>query len=197
MSIKIEVVKTKEDFNEFYKLPWKVYKNDAYWVPPLFSDIRDMFDKNKNPLFHHAQVESFIAKRDGEVVGRISAIIDENSNKFHNEKTGFFGFFEVIEDYEVAVALFDKAKEWCKAKDMKIFRGPTNFTTNDECAFLLEGFDSSPMIMMTYNPKYYLDFAEKYGFKKAKDLYAFYRYAKDGIPERILKLAEQIGRAHV
>ena len=188
--ITIEQVKDKKQFSEFLNLPWKIYKNDPYWVPLLISDLKSMFDKNKNPFFKHAEIASFLSRKNGELVGRIVAIIDRNHNEFHSEKTGFFGFFECINEYEIAKSLFDTAKKWVKEKGMTLLRGPTNFTTNDECAFLLEGFDSSPVIMMTYNPKYYLNLAEQYGFRKAKDLYALLK-GYEPTPERILKLIER------
>lgn len=189
--MEIRPVSTRRDLQEFLRLPWKVYANDPHWVPPLLSDIRFRLDPRKNPFFEHGQAESFIAVEDGETLGRITAIIDENHNSFHRENVGFFGFFECACRYEVAEALFDRARLWCKERGMRIFRGPTNLSMNDECAFLLEGFDSSPVLMMTYNPCYYLEFANRYGFRKAKDLYAFLKQREE-TPERIIRLVERI-----
>ena len=190
--LNIETVKTKKDFDDFLKLPWKIYKHNKYWVPPLLVDVKSMFNKSKNPFFQHAEIELFIARKENEVVGRIVAIVDKNHNDYHNEKTGFFGFFEVINDYDVAKSLLDAAAGWCKKKGMNILRGPANFSSNDEWGLLIEGFDSSPIIMMTYNPVYYIDLLEDYGFKKAKDLFAFYKDTVVDIPERIKRIVEYV-----
>jgi hypothetical protein len=192
--LKIDVVNSKADLKEFLALPWYIYKDNSYWVPPLLQEVKELIDTKKNPFWEHAQRELFLARREGKVVGRIVAIVDNNHNNFHQEKTGFFGFFECVNDYEVAKCLFDNAKEWCMKNDMKILRGPMSPSMNDECAFLLEGFDSPPVVMMPYSPPYYLELSERYGFQKGKDLYAFIFYSKDGIPERITKLVERVKR---
>lgn len=192
-AIIVQTLRGKDDFNDFLRLPWKVYRNDPYWVPPLLRDIKSMFDRRKNPFGEHAQIELFLARENGEAVGRIVATIDENHNKFHQEKTGFFGLFECLPDYAIADSLLTEAKRWCQEKCMNLLRGPMNLSMNDECAFLLEGFDSSPAIMMPYNPKYYLEFMERYGFGKAKDLYASLK-SEVGVPQRIAKLVERVKR---
>lgn len=174
IDIHIEEVKTKKDLKKFIYFPWKVYKNNPNWVPPLIKDLKERLDKKKNPFFEHADMELFLAYRDNEVVGRIAAILDENHNKVHNEKIVFFGLYESFNDFETAKSLLDKVAAWGRGKGMEVLRGPMNLSMNDECAFLLEGFDSPPVIMMTYNPPYYLDLMEKCRLVKAKDLYAFY-----------------------
>ena len=126
------------------------------------------------------------------MVGRISASVDDNFNKFWNEKVGFFGWFECVDDIEVAKALFDQAEKFLKAEGMTSMRGPSSFTSNDDYfGFLLEGYDSPPRIAMTYNPAYYLALSEKAGLTKAKDLYAWYLSAQIELPERIVKIAER------
>ncbi len=190
--INIKVVESKKDLKKFLKFPWKVYRDNSYWVPPLMKEIKNLVDPEKHPFWRHAKRELFLAERNGEVVGRIAAIVDQNHNNFHQEKTGFFGFFECIEDYSVAEALLNTAKRWCQMEKMDIFRGPVNPSMNEECAFLLEGFDKSPTIMMSYTQPYYLEFMERYGFRKAKDLYALLKKIEDGIPKRIEKVVERI-----
>ncbi|MCX5781161.1 MAG: hypothetical protein NT145_00415 [Elusimicrobia bacterium] len=190
--IQIDNVRNRNDWKDFLNLPWRIYKGNQYWVPPLLSEVKETLDVNKNPFWEHAQREVFLARKDGKVVGRIVAIVDENHNNFHQEQTGFFGFFECVEDFEVAKSLWDAAKNWLKVRKMQIMRGPVNPSTNDECAFLLEGFDKPPTFMMPYTQRYYLNLAEQYGFQKAKDLYAFIKYGKDGIPERIERMVEII-----
>lgn len=198
MSVIVRKVETKRDLNKFIKFPFKLYKDDPNWVPHLLVEYKEMFNPKKNPFFKYADIEFYLAERDGEVVGRICGIINHNHNKFHNEKTGFFGFFESINDYEVAQALLDKAAEFAKSKGMNILRGPMNFSTNDECAFLIDGFDSPPVIMMPYNPRYYLDFMDKYGMRKAKDLVAYQivvdETLKDRIPDRLKRIVERARR---
>ncbi|OHB25095.1 MAG: hypothetical protein A2X84_09960 [Desulfuromonadaceae bacterium GWC2_58_13] len=129
--------------------------------------------EKKNPFFHHAEAACFLGRKNGEPVGRIAAIIDRNHIKFHDEPVGFFGFFECLPDCAIARELLDTAANWLKERDIKIMRGPMNPSMNDECGFLLEGFDSPPMIMMTYTPPYYLDYMEHCGLTKARDLYAY------------------------
>jgi GNAT superfamily N-acetyltransferase len=130
-------------------------------------------DTEKNPFYRHADTEFYIAERDGEMVGRIAAIVNHNHNKEHSDKAGFFGFFETINDPQVAKALFDRAGSFLKSKGMTSMRGPANPSVNDEYGLLVGGFDVSPTILMTYNPEYYIPLIENYGFKKAKDLYAY------------------------
>ncbi len=173
-SISIEPVRTKKDLMSFIKLQWKIYKGDPYWVPPLLMDRKKLLDTKKNPFYKHSDIEMFLARKDGELVGRIAAIINYNHNKFQEEEIGFFGFFESINDQEVANALFDAAKDWISKKGFSAMRGPMNPSTNDEVGLLVEGFDSSPIMLMTYNPKYYLDLFTNYGLKKEKDLYAYH-----------------------
>ncbi len=192
MNIEIKNVESKRDLKEFIRFPWKVYKNDPNWVAPLLMEMKMKFNPKKNPYYEHSEVELFIAIKDGEIAGRIACHIDHLHNEFHKEKCAFFGFFEVINDYDVAKRLYDKAIDWAKKRGMHKLRGPMSFGTNDECAFLLEGFDSPPVVMMSYNPKYYLDFSEKYGFKKAKDLLAFFKTTKDPIDPRMAKHAKRI-----
>ncbi len=176
--IKIKRVETETDRLNFIKLPWKIYRKDKYWVPPLIFDARNNLNPVKNPFFKHSEVELFLAEKDGELVGRIAAIKNDNHNKFHNDKTGFFGFFETLDDQDVADLLLDNACAWCKDKKLDKIVGPVNPSTNDECGLLIDGFDSSPVILMTYNPKHYSDKIENFGFEKEKDLYAYYVSAK-------------------
>jgi GNAT superfamily N-acetyltransferase len=136
-------------------------------------DRKKILSKGKNPFYNHAEIEMYLAEKDGEFVGRIAAIKNDLHNKYHNDKVGFFGFFECINDQAVANALFDKAKEWLISKGCNAMRGPANPSSNDEYAMLLEGFEDEPRLLMTYNPKYYLGLCDNYGFKKAKDLYAY------------------------
>src|SRR4030095_6365286 len=168
---------------KFIRLPWDIYKGDKYWVPPLIFDVRKNLDPKKNPFFKHSEVDLFLAERDGNVVGRIAAIKNDNHNNFHKDKAGFFGFFETINDQEVSDLLLDKACQWCKEKGFDEVLGPVNPSTNDECGLLVDGFDSSPVFLMTYNPPHYQQKIEDFGFEKANDLYA-YRIPSEVINDR-------------
>ncbi len=191
-NIVIRRVDSGADFKAFLKLPWRVYKNDRNWVPPIESDIRNRLDKKKNPFFEHADRELFLAHRDGEVVGRIVAILDENHNAFHEEKIVFFGLYESIDDPEVARALLDAAASWGRERGMTALRGPVNLSLNEECAFLLEGFDSPPVIMMPYNPPYYLKLMEDCGLAKAMDLYAYAITRDVKLPPKVEEILREI-----
>jgi len=173
MAPEVKIVETKKELAEFINLPWTVYKNYPHWIPPLKKEVEKLITPGKHPFWNHAERELYIALTNGRVAGRIAAIRDEHHDKAHGEKAGFFGFFETIEDYETAQALFNAARSWCKAKGCTFIRGPASPSSNDEYGFLLEGFDKDPFIMMPYNPRYYLDLMAACGLEKAKDLYAF------------------------
>jgi hypothetical protein len=192
--IKITTVQSNKDLMRFIKFPWKIYKNDKNWVPPLIMDRKKLLNKEKNPFFKHAEMELFLAERDGDIVGRIAAIKNDLHNKYHNDKAGFFGFFECINEQPVANALFNTAKDWLKNKGLNAMRGPANPSSNDEYGMLIEGFDDSPRILMTYNPRYYLNLCDNYGFNKAKDLYAYKLENKKVLSSDKLKRVAEIAR---
>ncbi|RPI18997.1 MAG: N-acetyltransferase [Ignavibacteriae bacterium] len=172
--LKIRKVENDRDRMSFIKLPWTLYKDDKYWVPPLIFDVRNNLNPKKNPFFKHAEIELFLAELDGKLVGRIAAIKNDNHNKFHNDKTGFFGFFETIDNEDVSDLLLDTACDWCKSRGFDKIVGPVNPSTNDECGLLVDGFDSSPVMLMPYNPAFYANRIESFGFDKEKDLYAYF-----------------------
>ena len=171
--VQVVPVRTPEQREAFLRLPWKIYRDDPYWVPPLLSEERKHLSPRHNPFFQHAEVELFLALRDGEPVGRIEAHIDHNYNEFHDERTGQFGFFESVPDREVAHALFDTVVEWHRQRGMETLLGPLSFSTNDIAGLLVEGFQMPPVFLMAYNPPYYPELLESYGFQKAKDLLAY------------------------
>ncbi|MDZ7272294.1 MAG: hypothetical protein ONB17_11820 [candidate division KSB1 bacterium] len=188
----VRPVASRRDLDRFVKLPWSIYRGNPYWVPPLIVDVRKLLDRKKNPFFQHSEAEYFLAERDGLVVGRIAAIVNDNHNKFHNEKTGFFGFFECINDQEVANALFDAAASWLRNKGMEIMRGPMNPSTNDTIGLLLDAYDKPPVIMMTYNPPYYVDLVNGYGMTKVMDVYAYWMDASQPLPEKLIRVTEKV-----
>lgn len=191
--VNIVEVNDADSMDEFIRFPWKVYQGTPHWVPPLKSEVKFILSKTKNPFFQHAEAACFLARKNGATVGRIAAIIDRNHIKYHDERAGFFGFFECLPDCSVARELLGRAESWLKERDMDVMRGPMNPSTNDECGFLLEGFDSPPMIMLTYTPEYYLDYMERCGLTKARDLYAYIAAIRDvSAGGRLEKLAKAV-----
>jgi len=170
MSLTIERVETKKQLREFIKVPWMVYKDDPNWVPWLYFERLEFFDKGKNHFFAHAEADYFIARRDGKAVGTIAAILNHRHNEFHGENVAHFGVFELINDAEAAAALLQAACDWAKERGVDKIIGPMNLSTNDECGMLLEGYDSPPVILIPYNRPYYHDFMAANGFTKAMDL---------------------------
>ncbi len=164
---------SSRELDAFIGFAWKVYEGNPYWVPPLWMDIRKTLNPRKNAFFHNAQMQLFVAECNGSIVGRIAAIKNDLHNQTHGDKAGFFGFFECFNDQTVANALFDTAKKWLAERGMNTMIGPANPSINHEFGLLIEGFDDSPRIMMTYNPEYYINLIENYGFDKAKNLLAF------------------------
>jgi len=172
-SISIEPVTTKAQQKAFIKFPWEHYKGDENWIPPLISEYKGLLNYKKHPFYDSAEIQTFLARRGGKIVGRIGAIIDHAHNEFHKEERGMFGFYESIDDQAVSDALFDAAKKWLAEKNIFLMRGPANPSQNYEWGLLVEGFHSPPTFMMTYNKKYYGKLIEGYGFKKAQDMYAY------------------------
>lgn len=182
--ITIQSVQTKKDFKQFIDFAYDLYVGDPCFVPELYIAQEDMMNKDKNPFFDHAIVESFLAYRDGRVVGRIAAIRDDSLIEFTDLAVGAFGFFEAIDDYDVAKTLLDTAAGWLRSKGLNYMEGPYNYSTNQACGLLIEGFDKPPSIMMTYNKPYYQKFFENYGLMKKTDVLAYRIDSKD-FPQRL------------
>jgi hypothetical protein len=191
----IEVL-SKRDLNDFIRFPLSLYNNDPYYVPPLTRQMRTHFS-NQNPFFHHASVRYFLAKHAGKIKGRVASIINRRHNEFHQENAGFFGFFEAENDAGISSALLNRVALELKKEGMEIMRGPMSFSTNEECGFLIDGFDSRPLLMTPYNPPYYIDLMERYGLKKAKDLYAYILDIPDELPAKIHRVADLVARTGV
>ncbi|MBP5621057.1 MAG: GNAT family N-acetyltransferase [Thermoguttaceae bacterium] len=192
--IKISIPTSKGDRKRLLTFPWELYKNDPYWIPPLLSEEKGLLGFGKDPFYERNKVQTFMATRDGKIVGRIAAILNVGHLERYNDGVGFFGFFESIDDQEVANALFDSASQWLKEQGCATVRGPMNPSMNHTVGLLIDGFDSSPFFMMTYNPQYYEKLVENAGFSKSQDLYSFWGKV-DMLPkvrERFLKTAEMI-----
>ncbi len=195
--VQIVPVTDEKQRREFVKFPWRLYRNDPNWVPPIYGDRLKLLHPEKHPFWEHAEQQLFLAIRAEEVIGTISAHINHRHNQVHQDKVGFFGFFEVIEDYAVAEALLDTAAGWLRERGMDAIRGPENPSQNEEVGLLVDGFDMPPVIMMTYNPRYYQGFLEQAGFEKGQDLWAWILQTNifdldvQRLPRKFLRVAEE------
>jgi hypothetical protein len=189
--LQVEEVKNQQDLMTFIRFPWEIYKGDRYWVPPLIKDLLSKLSPN-HPFHSHSEMILFLAYRGGKIAGRVAGIIDHHYIEFHQEKLGFFGFFESIPDAEVAGALLSRVADWLKGHGMEKMAGPMNPSTNDECGLLVEGFDSSPCLMMPYNPPTYPSFLEGFGLKKRMDLYAFLLEESSFHLDRLDRITERL-----
>ncbi len=193
MSRQIQIIplaRRAREVSRFLEFSYRIYANDPHWVAPLLMDLKKVFS-DANPLFEHAEMQLWMAVRDGREVGRICGLLDRHYNEVRGESAGCFGFFECVNDPAVSASLFEAVSAWAGQKGLKRLLGPMNPTTNDECGLLVEGFDSSPTLMMTYNPPYYADLLAAAGFRKAKDLLAYHLHIKDTPMERLARLAER------
>ncbi len=188
MGFTIKKVLSKSDKKCFINSQWNFYKGDKNFVAPLKMDRDKLLDTKKNPFYKHSKLELFLAVRDGEIIGRIGAIINDNHNSTHNDKLGFFGFFECVNEQEVANALFNSVKVYLKENGMNAMRGPVNPSMNDETGLLVDGFDSPAVVLMTYNPKYYIELIENYGFAKSKDLYAYHLVNEQYVSDKMKRM---------
>ncbi len=190
--VTIVPVKSAADRDAFIQFQYTLYRNDPNFVPPLMMERKDFLDARKHPWLKFGTAQLFLAKKHGEVVGRIAALDDPRYNEFHQSKVGFFGLFESIDDAEVAKALFDAAGAWCKSRGFPEMLGPVNYSTNYECGVLVDGFDVPPVVMMTYNPRYYLGLYDAAGLTKAKDLWAWELSSSITPPEQVVRVAEKM-----
>lgn len=178
----------------FVDYPYALFRGHPYWAGELKKDVRHLLDLS-HPFWRHGERQPFMAYRDGVPAGRLAAIVNHLHNSVHEEKCGFFGFFDCGEDREAAAGLFAAVVKWLKARGMDKVRGPVNPSLNETCGLLIEGFDSPPMIMTPYNPFYYAALIEGAGFAKVKDLFAFQGFTKNGFPERMEKIIQRMTRA--
>jgi len=193
MSIDIKVVETKKDLKSFVKFPHKVFKDNPYWVPQLIVEDMEIFDRKKNPAFDSADSKLFLAYKDGELVGRIAGILSIAANEKYDTKNLRFGWFDTIEDFEVAESLFKAVEDWGKELGMEAITGPQGFTDLDPEGMLIEGFDQLATIAVYYNHPYYPEFTTKYGFEKEIDYLEFKAAAPlGGMPEKLLRIGEKI-----
>lgn len=181
---------------KFINMAWDIYQDYCNWVPPLKINMHTLLNPDKHPFHRHAEAQLFLAERNGKVVGRIAAHVNHAHNDYWNDQVGFFGFFECINNQEIANLLFGAAKEFLRSHHCTHIRGPFNWSVNDDCGLLIDSFDREPVIMMPYNPPYYRQLLENAGFEKIKDLYAYHIEGTQKIPERLQQSAETVKQRH-
>ena len=168
-TVTVRPIRGRRDLDAFIRLPFRLHRGTP-WVPPLVVERRDFLSRDKNPFFDHAEAEYFVAERDGQVVGRITAQVDERWTQHNGGNDGMFGFFECEPAPETASALVETAAEWLRERGRERMVGPMDFTTNDECGLLIEGYDTHPMILEPWHPPYYRERVEGLGYGKTMDL---------------------------
>jgi hypothetical protein len=191
MTLRIRPIAFDRERKAFIELLWRIYDSDPMWVPPLHRMLRDQLDPKKNLFLQYGTAQLFLAERDGEVVGRISAHINPVHDETHDERGGFFGFFESIDDPIVAQALFESAEDWLAQHNVEWIRGPISFTMNQEVGVLIEGWDTPPVLAMAHTRDYYPALIERAGYHKAKDLYAW-SYAIGALNKRLAALHKRV-----
>ena len=185
-------VESARQLRQFIIFPNKLYRGDSNYVAPLVSERKEFFDREKNPFYRTARVKLFLALQNGKVVGRLATCINFRHNDYHQDKVGFFGFFDTEDDYDIAHQLLKVGMITLKKEGMEKMRGPMNFSTNHETGFLVEGYDSPPAVMMPYNRPYQVMFSEKFGLKKVMDLLAYHITEEGGVPERIQRVVDKM-----
>ncbi|MCU0706719.1 MAG: GNAT family N-acetyltransferase [Pirellula sp.] len=190
----VRPVESRSDQREFMQLIWRLYRGDPNWIPPIRSHQMELVGFKPHPFYDHNRCQAMLCSKDGEVVGRIVALIDRGHNLRYQEARGFFGFFECINDREAAHALFSAACQYLKAEGMTDVRGPCNPSLNYELGTLVEGFDTPPTFLMTYNPPYHDELIRSFGFEKVQDLYSYVGDISmlDTMDPKIMKMMEQV-----
>jgi GNAT superfamily N-acetyltransferase len=198
MPVDVRPVDGKRDLDAFIKLPWRLYRNEPNWVPPLLMDVRKRLDRERNPFFAHASAEYFLARRDGRVVGRVTAQVDRNLNEFQGNEWGLFGFFECEDDTEAAIALLRAAEGWLRERGCRQIVGPMDFTTNDECGVLIDGHERPPIILTPWTHRYYPAMLEGAGLRKAMDtlMWELRIEGRDKVHPAIWEMADRVLTEH-
>jgi GNAT superfamily N-acetyltransferase len=198
MPVEVRPVASKRELKAFMRLPWRLYRNEPQWVPPLLMELRKRLDRERNPFFEHAEAEYFLAWRDGRPVGRITAQVDRNLNEFQGNDWGLFGFFECEDDPEAAAALLDAAAGWLRQRGRDRMVGPMDFTTNDECGLLVEGHDRPPIIFTPWQHPYYQGLLEGAGLTKAMDTFMWELYVdkRERVHPAIWDMAAKVQSEH-
>ncbi|MBR3604155.1 MAG: GNAT family N-acetyltransferase [Elusimicrobiaceae bacterium] len=189
----IVIKDAEKDLKTFIHFPYRLYQNNPYWVGELKADTLKLL-KPENAFWTHARRKLLLAYKDGEVAGRLCALVNDTYNEYQKENIGFFGFFDAIHDQEVAHALFAEGEKWLRAQGVEAVRGPANPSSNHVYGLLTDSFDAMPSIMMPYNYPYYMELIEKEGFSKVKDLLAFHRSKEDKFSPLFEKIVARAAR---
>lgn len=198
MAVEIGAVSGAGDLKAFIDLPFRVHRNSPQWVPPLKLERRLFLNRRLNAFFSHGEAEYFLARRDGRVVGRISAQVNHAFNDYQGKNWGWFGFLEFEDDAEVLQALLDAAAGWLRERRKERMVGPASFAMNDESGILIEGYELRPMIVQPWNPPYYRERMEQAGMTKAIDLLMWNLEVSDRskVLPVIFELAEKVQSEH-
>jgi GNAT superfamily N-acetyltransferase len=198
VALEVKPVRSRRDRREFVELPFRLHANAEQWVPPLRLERKLFLSTRFNSWFDHAEAELFLARRDGRVVGRISAQIDRNFNAYQRNDWGMFGFLEFEEDREILDALLAAAEGWLRERGRDRMVGPMDFTMNDESGVLIEGFDREPFIKQPWHPPYYQRLCEEAGLTKAMDLlmWELYIEGRDNVHPSIVEMASRLEPDH-
>lgn len=198
--LRIQPVTMERDRQVFVRFPWRIYRNDPQWVPPLIHQRERQLDPERGSFFGHGEAAPFVARRGDEVVGTVVAWINHRSNAYLKEKAAGFGFFEVLEDYPIAEALLTVASDWARGRGMEVIRGPFYFSMDDSPGVLMKGFDQPQVVLTGHTPPYYAHFIERFGMEKYRDAYAYrgdlapLKGDMANMPRKILRVAQAIRR---
>jgi GNAT superfamily N-acetyltransferase len=198
VAVEVRAISRGRDLRQFIDLPYRLHANHPLWVPPLRFERRLFLSRRLNPFFSHGEAEYLLARRDGQVVGRVSAHINHAFNDSQKKLWGWFGFLELENDEEVAAALLDAAAGWLRARGCRRMVGPADFTMNDEGGVLIEGFELRPLVRQPWHPPYYRELVEKAGMTKAIDLLMWNLEVSDRakVLPVIFELAEKVESEH-
>lgn len=196
MAITIKKVSTRRELEKFIRFNYRLYKENPCSVPDLFDDMLNTFNKKKNAAFEFCEADYFLAFRDGEIVGRVAAIINHKANRTWNKKDVRFGWIDFIDDAEVSEALMRTVEQWGKERGMTHIQGPLGFTDFDAEGMLIEGFDQLSTMSTTYNYPYYSTHIERMGFEKDADWVEYKIYIPDDIPDKHKRISELIQRKY-
>jgi GNAT superfamily N-acetyltransferase len=192
--IEVSQVTGRKERNQFIKFPWRIYRDDPAWVAPLIIERKAFLDRKRHPFYQHGDAALFLAKRNGEVVGRIMASDDPNYNALHQSNVGCFGLFESIDDVDVAAALLDTGADWLRRRGRSEIMGPIDYSTNYVCGLLIDGFQHPPTVLTAHNPPYYARLIEASGFEKVKDWYAWWFDPHNAPVSRLRRLVDARAR---
>ncbi|UCC86029.1 MAG: hypothetical protein JSV81_14360 [Anaerolineales bacterium] len=180
------------DVRQFINFPFELYRECSQWVPPILPEMKLVLSRGKHPFYRHSAADFFVAESEGQPLGRITVMDNRNFNAYHGCQQGFFYFFEVVEDVEVARALFTAAFDWARSRGLEHLIGPKGFLQGDGMGMLIEGFEHRPAIGIPYNYAYYDALVQDSGFEKETDFLSGYLPGDHELPQRFYEIAERV-----